>query len=89
MKSPQLGMLIKYYVNDSCKAAKQPGWYFKPILFRSDSSNMKGNQAFSLWLWVMSNESLLKSLVIHAIWLALMDMVHIITWTDSEDVIRT
>ena len=43
-------MLIKYHVNDYCKAAKQPGWYFKPILFRSDSINMKGNQAFFLWL---------------------------------------
>ena len=50
MKSPQLGMLIKYYVNDSCKAAKQPGWYLKPILFRSDSINMKGNQGFFVWL---------------------------------------
>ena len=50
MKSPQLGMLIKYYVNDSCKAAKQPDWYFKPILFRSDSINMKGNQVFFVWL---------------------------------------
>ena len=50
MKSPQLEMLIKYYVNDSCKAAKQPDWYFKPILFRSDSINMKGNQVFFLRL---------------------------------------
>ena len=32
---------------------------------------------------------LLKSLEIHAIWLAVMDMMNIIRWINYEDVIRT
>ena len=38
-----------------CKSPKQTGLYFKPILFRSDSINMKGNQVFFVWLkWLRS-----------------------------------
>ena len=38
--------------------------------------------------YYISKDSILKSLVIHAIWLALMDMTSIIRWINYEDVIR-
>ena len=43
-------------------------------------------KAFLLYI---NKDSILKSLVTHAIWLALMDMMNIISWNNYEDVIRT
>ena len=39
--------------------------------------------------YFISRDSILKSLVIHAIWLAVMEMMNIIRWINYEDVIRT
>ena len=39
--------------------------------------------------YYISKDSILKSLVILAIWLALIDMMNIIRWISYEDVIRT
>ena len=39
--------------------------------------------------YYISKDSILKSLVILAIWLALIDMMNIIRWINYEDVIRT
>ena len=39
--------------------------------------------------YYMNKDSILKSLVIHVIWLALIDKRNIITWINYRDVIRT
>ena len=38
--------------------------------------------------YYINKDSILKSLLIHAIWLALMDMMNIIRWINYEDLIR-
>ena len=41
------------------------------------------------YFYYINKDSIFNLLVIHAIWLALMDMVNIIRWNNYEDVIRT
>ena len=40
-------------------------------------------------MYYINKDSILKSMVIHAIWLALMGVLNIKRWINYEDVIRT